>query len=180
MSGASLCSSPGEELALTRALDPATYVLLCFLPSPQGEPHGRVFSIASRPSLRDVAAGTAVRRDTRDASLHDGSPKVFSGRRRLWWSGLVSWLAPMPLTSWPRACGRSSTAEASSGHRAEVGLLAGADGRWPRHGGRRHTWGRGFSRAPFAGGRRARPLDRTRVRPCGSPGGANRVMDLSR
>ena len=31
--------SPGEELGLTRELDPGTYVFLCFLPSPQGEPH---------------------------------------------------------------------------------------------------------------------------------------------
>ncbi len=31
--------SPGEELALTRELDPSTYVFLCFLPSPQGQSH---------------------------------------------------------------------------------------------------------------------------------------------
>jgi hypothetical protein len=31
--------SPGEELTLTRKLPPATYVFLCFLPSPSGEPH---------------------------------------------------------------------------------------------------------------------------------------------
>lgn len=31
--------SSGEELGLTRELDPATYVFLCFLPSPEGEPH---------------------------------------------------------------------------------------------------------------------------------------------
>jgi hypothetical protein len=31
--------SPGEELTLTRELPPATYVFLCFLPAPSGEPH---------------------------------------------------------------------------------------------------------------------------------------------
>lgn len=31
--------SPGEELGLTRELEPATYVFLCFLPSPEGVSH---------------------------------------------------------------------------------------------------------------------------------------------
>jgi hypothetical protein len=31
--------SPGEELGLTRDLEAGTYVFLCFLPSPKGEPH---------------------------------------------------------------------------------------------------------------------------------------------
>ena len=31
--------SPGEEITITRDLEPGTYVFLCFLPSPQGVPH---------------------------------------------------------------------------------------------------------------------------------------------
>lgn len=31
--------SPGEEIAITRELEPGTYALLCFLPSPEGTPH---------------------------------------------------------------------------------------------------------------------------------------------
>ena len=31
--------SPGEELGLTRNLEPGRYVFLCFIPSPQGVPH---------------------------------------------------------------------------------------------------------------------------------------------
>ena len=31
--------SPGEELGLTRELEAGTYVFLCFIPSPSGEPH---------------------------------------------------------------------------------------------------------------------------------------------
>jgi hypothetical protein len=31
--------SPGEELSLTRELEAATYVFLCFIPSPKGVPH---------------------------------------------------------------------------------------------------------------------------------------------
>ena len=31
--------SPGEEITITRRLEPGTYGLLCFFPSPNGEPH---------------------------------------------------------------------------------------------------------------------------------------------
>ena len=31
--------SPGEEINLTRELEPGTYVFLCFIPSPKGVPH---------------------------------------------------------------------------------------------------------------------------------------------
>jgi uncharacterized cupredoxin-like copper-binding protein len=31
--------SPGEEIAITRELQPGTYVFLCFIPSPKGVPH---------------------------------------------------------------------------------------------------------------------------------------------
>jgi hypothetical protein len=31
--------SPGEEITLTRDLEPGTYVFLCFIPSPKGVPH---------------------------------------------------------------------------------------------------------------------------------------------
>jgi hypothetical protein len=31
--------SPGESLSITRELEPAKYVLLCFIPSPKGVPH---------------------------------------------------------------------------------------------------------------------------------------------
>lgn len=31
--------SPGEEVSITRELDPGTYVLLCFVPAPDGMPH---------------------------------------------------------------------------------------------------------------------------------------------
>lgn len=31
--------SPGEEVSITRELEPGTYVLLCFVPSPDGTPH---------------------------------------------------------------------------------------------------------------------------------------------
>jgi len=34
--------SPGEELSITRELDPGTYTFLCFIPSPKGTPHVRL------------------------------------------------------------------------------------------------------------------------------------------
>jgi len=39
--------SPGERISITRELEPATYTLLCFIPSPEGVPHVELGMIRS-------------------------------------------------------------------------------------------------------------------------------------
>jgi hypothetical protein len=76
--------SPGKEVSITRELDPAIYVLLCFIPAPDGKPHiahGMVKSF-------EVAGDSGAELPEADATItakqrgHD-VPEIEAGRRTI-------------------------------------------------------------------------------------------------
>lgn len=76
--------SPGKEVSITRELDPGTYILLCFVPSPDGMPHVakgmlRTFDVEGRSDARLPDADAVIA--ARDKSFE--IPKLEAGEQTI-------------------------------------------------------------------------------------------------